>query len=100
MKASTKRRIIYWLIKFLKYQETYQPFIVEKRREIQAIHWQNIYNQDDWKRLVEIENMLKYHAISGISKALENTGAIDIKFEPDMRTGGMKVHAILKYILP
>lgn len=98
MRTSTKRKIIYWVIKLLKYQETYQPYIVEKRREIQAVHWQRIYNSEEWRMMVE-RSMIKNHALSGIFSELEKGDAIEIKVEP-VHNSDMKVHAILKYILP
>lgn len=104
MKSATKRKIIYWLIKVLKYRETYQPFIIEKRREIQSIHWQHIYDEETWKIMIEREGTLKLHAVSAIAHELEKIDALEIKVEPVHRDlasdNSMRVHAILKFIYP
>ncbi len=107
MKDETKYKILRWVEKLLKWNPTdgVYPIIEKKKRDIQLIRHQHIYNQDEWDHMERhnyLEAFIKRAAAQEMAKVLasDEVNAIKIEFEPNDTMSGIKVTSKLEYLLP
>jgi hypothetical protein len=95
MKDITKSRIIRFIKRIIKYEDTaIKPFIVEKRIDIQVVRYQSKFNKQDME--VISEEQLQYMIIWGLVDCLMTKG--QIMYTKEKEGDYTLIEAKLKYI--
>jgi hypothetical protein len=95
MKDITKSRIIRFIKRIIKYEDTaVKPLIVEKRIDIQVVRYQNKFNKQDME--VISEEQLQYMIIWGLVDCL--MAKTQIKYTKEQQGDYTLIEAELKYI--
>ena len=106
MKQETKRKIINWVVKLLKYDPTkdFLPCYIANYRKIEIVRWKCIYQEEELQWLKAHKSEHKRAEIE-IVQELQKVGAI--KYEEKRLLGlyqgfppKIEVTATLKFIMP
>lgn len=100
MKIETKFKIINWVKRILRYEETNLPgpFIEKKSYDLETITHTHIYSKEEWEYVCQNE-LIKIQVAGAMLKVLSSNevNAIDTKFEP-LHSDQIKLTAKLIYV--
>lgn len=96
MKNSTKRKIINWVTKVLKYQEPINLPIEKHERRIQEVRWERFFKDEEMVRMYPEE--MKFIIYDQIIKEIKKADCIH--FTERKELGGCVVSAMAQFIKP